>query len=73
MAEWGITMTVSDAAHLLSDVRYDHDTEPTASQLESARRALKRLERDGVLASEWEPVDGPPGRRLVYRLKEPRP
>lgn len=60
-----------EVAHWLSDVRYSYDTEPTRPQLESARRALKRLERDGRLASTLEPNPTGYNPRRVYRLPRP--
>jgi hypothetical protein len=62
-------VTTIEVAHWLSDVRDYGDTEPTRAQRESARRALKRLERDGRLTSDWEPIGHPPGRWRVYRLR----
>jgi hypothetical protein len=57
-----------EVAHWLSDVRYAYDTEPTRPQTESARRALKRLERDGRLVSTLEPSPTSNNPRRVYRL-----
>jgi hypothetical protein len=64
---------VLEVAHWLSDVRYQWDTEPSRPQLESARRALKRLERNGRLVSAWEQDPEQFGRilpRRVYRLPD---
>jgi hypothetical protein len=58
-----------DVAHWLCDVQYEGDTPPTRTQIESARRALKRLEREGRLTSTLEATDvGPPWRQRWYRL-----
>jgi hypothetical protein len=65
------SVTAITVAHWSSDVHYEDDTEPTRSQVESARRALIRLERDAVLESELDddPYAGR-GRRRWYRLAE---
>jgi hypothetical protein len=65
------SVTAITVAHWSSDVHYENDTEPTRSQVESARRALIRLERDGVLESELDddPCVGR-GRRRWYRLAD---
>jgi hypothetical protein len=60
-----------EVAHWLSDVRYAYDTEPTRTQTESARRALKRLERDGHLVSTRQPSPTSNNPRRVYRLPRP--
>jgi hypothetical protein len=71
LAEYQMAVRTVDVAHWLSDVHWEGDTEPSRSQLESARRALKRLERDGRLVSELEPTEmGPPWRQRWYRLAE---
>jgi hypothetical protein len=60
-----------EVAHWLSDVEHAYDTEPTKPQKESARRALKRLERDGHLTSTLKPSPTSNNPRRVYHLPRP--
>jgi hypothetical protein len=68
----GSTVWALQVAHWLSDVRSEWDTKPTRPQLESARRALKGLERTGRLTSTLDPdPDGRPPARVYWLAGEP--
>jgi hypothetical protein len=66
----GSSVWALQVAHWESDVRYEGDTEPTKPRVESARRALKRLERAGLLTSTLDPEPDGHNPRRLYRLAD---